>query len=222
MKKLLLSIFCFMMLIGNVFAVSSSDKKVDLADYETSNYLKILESEGIEKKFKEYKENDKQATIYMFRGSGCGYCKAFLEFLNSITDEYGEYFKVVGFEVWGDKKNSDLLDSISAFLNSPAGGVPYIIIGEEVFPGYAESYNDSIKAAIKKEYEADEKTNVFDNYNAAIDRAIKLENGNAPTIIFWNSVILAIGVIIVIYYVKNQNKKIFERLDELNKAIKKK
>ena len=45
-----------------------------------------------------YKENDKQAVIYMFRGQGCGYCRAFLSFLASIVDDYGEYFKLVSFD----------------------------------------------------------------------------------------------------------------------------
>ena len=52
-------------------------KKVDLrkATGISTNTLAKLNSE--------YTENDKQVTIYLFRGLGCTHCKDFLEFLNS-------------------------------------------------------------------------------------------------------------------------------------------
>ena len=216
MKKILVCLLCLMLFISNVHAVSATDKKFNISDYETMNFTEILESEGIEPVFKEYKESDDQTVIYLFRGNGCGYCRAFLTFLNSITDEYGKYFKVVGFEVWSNKDNSNLLDKVSAFLDSPAGGVPYIIIGEQVFPGYAESYDDAIKKAIMDEYEKDEKVNVFDEYNKAIDVAKKAANGNAPTIIFWHALFVLCATVVEIFYIKSQNKKIFNMLNELS------
>ena len=127
------------------------------------NLKQALEEEEIElsKGFETYKETDDQAIVYLFRGHGCGYCHAFLEFLNSIVEEYGKYFKVVSYEVWYDQENATLMDTVSKYLNNPAQGVPYIVIGDQVFAGYAESYDDQIKSAIKSLYD----TKVSDRYD---------------------------------------------------------
>jgi len=100
-----------------------------------------------------YKETDDQAIVYMFRGQGCSFCRAFLTYMNSISKEYGKYFKMVSFEVWNDSKNAELFEKVAKVTGEEAGGVPYIIIGEKVFGGYAESYNEDIKKAIMAQYE---------------------------------------------------------------------
>ena len=125
------------------------------AETKSLNLKEALQEEQIEldKAFETYKETDDQAIIYLFRGNGCGYCRAFLTFLNSIVGDYGKYFKVVSYEVWYNQDNSTLLDTVSAYLNNPAQGVPYIVIGDKVFAGYAESYNEEIKSAIKSLYD---------------------------------------------------------------------
>ena len=125
------------------------------AETKSLNLKEALQEEQIEldKAFETYKETDDQAIIYLFRGNGCGYCRAFLTFLNSIVGDYGKYFKVVSYEVWYNQDNSTLLDTVSAYLNNPAQGVPYIVIGDKVFAGYAESYDEEIKSAIKSLYD---------------------------------------------------------------------
>ena len=213
MKKLLLVILSAIMLIGRVNAVTADDEKINLSDYQTLNFKEILKEEDIKEDFKSYSENDKQITIYMFRGNGCGYCRNFLTFLNSITEEYGKYFKVVGFEVWSNEDNSKLLDKVSSFMGSEAGGVPYIIIGDKVFPGYAETYDTDIKNAIKELYDSEEKYDVFEEYNKAIDKAKKQASGNAGTIIFWNFVFIAAGVGIILYDNKKKYNKLLSKLE---------
>ena len=213
MKKLLLVILSAIMLIGRVNAVTADDEKINLSDYQTLNFKEILKEEDIKEDFKSYSENDKQITIYMFRGNGCGYCRNFLTFLNSITEEYGKYFKVVGFEVWSNEDNSKLLDKVSSFMGSEAGGVPYIIIGDKVFPGYAETYDTDIKNTIKELYDSEEKYDVFEEYNKAIDKAKKQASGNAGTIIFWNFVFIAAGVGIILYDNKKKYNKLLSKLE---------
>jgi len=213
MKKLLVVLFSVLLLTTRVYAVSADDTKIDLSKYQTSNFRDILKEEEIKEAFDNYSESDDQVTIYLFRGHGCGYCKAFLTFLNSITKEYGKYFKVVGFEVWSDKENSKLLNNISTFMGSPAEGVPYIIIGDQVFPGYAETYDENIKATIKAQYDSKEKYDVIEEYNKAIDKAVKAAKGNAPTIIFWNFVFTAVATCIIVYYNKKQYNEILSKLD---------
>ena len=135
------------------------------AEVKSLNLKEALQEEKIEldKAFDDYKENDDQAIVYLFRGNGCGYCRAFLTFLNSIVGDYGKYFKVVSYEVWYNEENAALLDTVSKYLNNPAQGVPYIVIGDKVFAGYAESYNEDIKSAIKTLYDTkkDDRYDVF-------------------------------------------------------------
>ena len=212
MKKALLVILSVLLLVGRVNAVTAEDTKIDLSHYKTSNFKEILKEEEIKEVFKEYSETDKQVTIYLFRGHGCGYCRNFLTFLNSITDEYGKYFKVVGFEVWQDQENSKLLDKISTFMGSAAGGVPYIIIGDRVFPGYSENYDEDIKKTLKEMYDSKEKHDVFD-YNSAIDKAVRAAKGNTGTIIFWNFIFLAAATGIILYDNKKKYNNLLEKLE---------
>ena len=77
-KKLILLLLVVSLLPFKVFAKSLVD------DYNTMNFKETLEAEGFTLENKDYKETDDQAIIYMFRGQGCTYCRAFLTFLNSI------------------------------------------------------------------------------------------------------------------------------------------
>ena len=138
MKKvflaILISVLCFI-----PFSVNAEEK-----EYKTLNLDEALKEEEIDHDFSNYKETDDQAIIYLFRGKGCAYCKKFLTYLNSIVDDYGKYFKVVSYEVWYDNDNAELMEKVCNLLGQKAEGVPYIVIGDKVFAGYAESYNDEI------------------------------------------------------------------------------
>ena len=128
-------------------------RKYDFERNKPLDFKESLAAEEIGLKYPDYQETDDQVTIYLFRGQGCHYCKDFLNFLNDNAQEYGKYFKLRSYEVWSDTFNDDLLDITSEFLNKPASGVPYIIIGNKVFPGYAPSYNEEILATIKDAYD---------------------------------------------------------------------
>ena len=154
MKKLIL---VFILVLGLALPLSAK------AATKSLNLKEALQEEQIELSdaFETYKETDDQAIIYLFRGNGCGYCRAFLTFLNNIVGEYGKYFKVISYEVWYDQENNALLESVSKYLENPAQGVPYIVIGDKVFAGYAESYDNDIKSTIKALYD----TNVSNRYD---------------------------------------------------------
>ena len=219
MKKFLLIIFSFLFLINpsQVLAVTASDETINLEKYETKNLKETLKVENIELKNTKYAEDEKQATIYLFRGDGCHYCQNFLNFLNSISEEYGKYFKLVSFEVWSSQANSELMDKISLFMGSQASGVPYIIIGDKVFPGYAEEYDDGIKSAIKSLYESDEKYDVFEKYNEAVKEAKKNASGDSGLIIFFNILVSAIAAFCVCMYTKKQNEKLLKKVENMLK-----
>lgn len=109
--------------------------------------------------------------VHIFKGDGCGYCAAALEFFESIEDEYGKYFDLVEHEVWYDEDNASLMTEVASYFEEEVNGVPYIIIGDKTFQGYTESYNEQIKNEIKSQYESG-------NFE---DIVSKIENGNTKS-----------------------------------------
>ena len=195
---------------------SISTFKVYADEYNTLNLVDTLKEEEIELKYSKYKETDKQITIYMFRGKGCGYCKAFLNFMNDIAEEYGKYFKLVTYEVWYDENNASLMTNVSNFLNKPASGVPYIIIGETVFSGYAKDYDENIKKAIMELYETDEsdRYDVFEEIEKENNKSEK-ENTN---IIVWNLLFITTATIIITANINSKFKKLEQSIETISKG----
>lgn len=158
MKKYLFLLLMTVSLLVVPFNVNADSKKTVLGnDYSTKNFVEALQEEEMDIPAG-YSENNDQATIYLFRGNGCSFCRAYLTFMTSIAEEYGKYFKIVSFEVWNDENNWNLLNQISYLKEGDiAQGVPYIIIGEKVFGGYASEYDEEIKKAIMDLYNTDKK-----------------------------------------------------------------
>ena len=213
-KKILVLLLVVALLPFKVFASG----KTLIEGYNSKNFVDTLKDEGMEIENKDYKEDDKQAIIYMFRGHGCGYCRAFLTFLNSISKEYGKYFKVVSFEVWNDAKNSELFNKVPLITNEPAGGVPYIVIGEKVFGGYAETYDEDIKKAIKAQYD-DPSYDVMDKLDERLNGGSS--NGDSTStiaVVFWNA-FFVVAATVAIIVVNNKNTQ--KVLDAMKKEEKK-
>ena len=199
------------------FVVNAASKKINLDDYKTLNLDQALEEENITKAYKNYKETDDQVTIYLFRGNGCGYCRAFLTFLNNSAEEYGKYFKVVSFETWYDEENYNLMNTLSTYMGSPASGVPFIIIGDQVYAGYSSEYDDSILSTIKSLYGEKEKFDVVEEYNKEANKAARSEKRATATPIIWNFVFTAIATACVMVYVNKSNKKLIAEIKKANK-----
>lgn len=207
MKKLFVLLLATIMIIPTCVNAKEEYKSLDLKE--------TLEEEGIDPEFKSYKETDDQVIIYMFRGKGCGYCRAFLTFLNSITEEYGKKFKLVSYETWYDSKNAELMDQVGTFLNQPAQGVPYIIIGDKVFAGYASSYDDQIKAKIDEEYaiKKNKRYDVLKEMDKGTD-SDKSSSTSSIAVIVWNACISAVAAIVVILFVNDRYVKVMEAINK--------
>ena len=192
--------------------------------YNTLNLDEALTEEEIEHDFSNYKENDDQITIYMFRGKGCGYCKKFLTYINSIVDDYGKYFKVQTYEVWYDKDNAELMKDVAEFLGEKAEGVPFIIIGDKTFNGYTESYNEDIKAAIKKLYDTKKKDryDVMNEYKngGSAPKVEKDYDGTFAGIVIFSIIFSSICALIVFLVNKSRISELEERVEKLEKAKK--
>lgn len=218
MKKKILTI---LITLGVVLLPLTTNASL-IDEYEHKNLKDTLAAESMELKNKDYKETDDQITIYMFRGQGCAFCRSFLEFINSISDEYGKYFKLVSFEVWENEKNSTLFDKVATATGEAAEGVPYIVIGETVYPGYVSDWNDAIKTTIKTEYDkkASDRVDILEkaeNYEA---EAIKAENAPYVKTIWWTFGFVVVATAAIITVNTIQNKKVLKELEELKKSNK--
>ena len=188
-------------------------------EVKSENLDEILTSKKITHDFSNYSENDDQAIVYLFYGQSCGYCQKFLEFLNSIIPEYGKYFKVVGYEVWSNSSNADLMDKAAKILDKSADGVPFIVIGDQVFTGYSSSYDEKIKSAIKSLYDTKK--------DARYDILKEIENGDSKkasgtsstAVIIWNFVFLAAATGIILVATNNQNKALTAKVENLEAQI---
>lgn len=227
-----------LILIIAMISLFPSFAKAEENSYHSKNLEEALIEEGIEHDLTGYTETEDQAIIYLFRGNGCGYCRSFLTFLNSIVPEYGKYFKVISYEVWQDTDNNLLLNGFSKTLKLEVEGVPFIIIGDQYFAGYANVYDDKIKKAIMDEYENKNKNNMIEEAmkNAGsegyINPTVEDENGenyNASrgsketdtSSILWNFIFITIGtgIILIVNYI--QNKRTEEKLNYIMAQLKK-
>ncbi len=207
-KFLLLTLIALLLLPVTTLAAENT--------YESKNLIETLEEEEIDLEYEDYEENNKQVTIYLFRGTGCAYCRSFLEFLNEISEEYGKYFKLKSYEVWTNTNNQELLENVSSFLGQSANGVPYIIIGEQVFAGYSEQYADSIKAAIKAEYSKTSKYDAIEEYEKAKAKEERESfYASGKFTVSCNFVIITIATLIVILFINYKMNVLISKVDEL-------
>lgn len=93
---------------------------------------------------------EKQITVYLFRGEGCHFCENAIEFLKSIMNNYS-YLEIKTYEVWKNQEDEELMHLVSQKLNIEIkNSVPLIIIGNN----YAKrGFADGMKEGIKKEIE---------------------------------------------------------------------
>ena len=100
-----------------------------------------------------------KVNIYFFWGDGCPHCEEQFAFLDSIESEYGDLYNLYTFETWQNEENAELLKTFSDAMEVESRGVPYTIIGEEVFTGFSESMESKFINAI-----VEEKDKSFDVY----------------------------------------------------------
>lgn len=193
--------------------------KASLIDeYEHKNLQETLEDEGITLINSNYKETEDQVIIYMFRGSGCGFCKSFLNFLNSISEEYGDKFKLVSFETWENEKNDELHELIRKTTGETDEGVPFIIIGETVFPGYISEWDESIIATINTEYEKSKtkRVDILEKAETYEEDLKKEQQAPYNRVIYWNLAFITMSTAAIITVNTMQNNKILNLLEKTN------
>ncbi len=140
--------------------------------------------------------------VYIFKREGCQYCANALTFFNSLLEdeEFKNYFNLVAKDVVKNKSDSELMEKVGESFGDEIKGVPYIVIGDQTFKGYASTYDDSIKEAIKTSYESDS----YKDYVAPfIEGNADDSNGAAITVIVL--LIAVAGVVFLVYMAKEDN-----------------
>lgn len=143
----------------------------------------------------EKEENKKEPIkIYEFYGDGCNFCASSFEYFTSLEDEYGDYFDLIKFEVWGSRENEALMNAVADGMGDNVSGVPYIIIGDYTLNGYSSSNNDDILNKIIEEYEK----NVDERDNRAANIIDNFEYKDNSVVVVTILVLVVIGVVVIV------------------------
>lgn len=163
-----------------------------------------------------YKESEDKVNVYVFRGSSCSYCFSSIVYFTTILEEYGKYFNLVTYEVWENKDNENLMNNVADVLGDEVTGVPYIVIGDTSFPGYAESMNSDIEKTIKDQYNSKEKYDVMEN----LDNPSETTSGGVGLVTL--TLFLVVALFVYVLIVNGKTKKEIKALKEEVKKIHKK
>lgn len=106
-------------------------------------------------------EQSREAKIYFFRGEGCSHCAEAEEWFKEIEEEYGSKFEIVDYETWYNEDNAELMQAAAEARGESADGVPYIIVGNKSWNGFADDYKQEILDQINAVYEQE----VADRYD---------------------------------------------------------
>jgi glutaredoxin len=87
---------------------------------------------------------------YLFYGEGCPHCAKEKAYLETMKDEYHN-LKINSFEIYYNQENVALFQKTAEALNIQAGGVPFLVIGDEPFVGYSATISPlQIESRIKE------------------------------------------------------------------------
>ena len=167
MKKIIsiiITIFALGLIVfGSTYFMKNDNKNFSTTG-ETNTVNEENEKEEDNNKIKEpeYDEKKEKVKLYMFWGDGCPHCEEAKEWFDEIEPSYGKYFEVIAYEIWNDEDNAYFMREVVSYLNEEVEGVPYIIIGDVTYKGFAEPYKEKILDTIFSEYEKDERIDVID------------------------------------------------------------
>lgn len=214
MKNKILFVLVVTLLLFPLMTFALPDK----GNYVSTSLKETLEDAGIELKNVDYEESDKQITVYLFRSSNCQYTKPLLEYFNSISDEYGEYFKLMAFDVAQNSDNMDLYREVVDFLGQEVKGVPFYVIGDKTYLGFSEEAKDEIGRTIKAEYDRFDRYDVFEAMAEQATRPEeKPEEKREFSLLFYVFIFIII-VVVTLLFINIKTGKLNKKLDLLKKG----
>ena len=88
-----------------------------------------------------------KVTLYLFHGNTCVHCKAAWEYLDTIKSDYPSV-DFVGYEIFEDTSNEELLTKVRKILGSDSRGVPFFVIGERYLTGFGDYRKEDVIDAL--------------------------------------------------------------------------
>ena len=144
--------------------------------------------------------NTNEVNVYFFRGQGCPHCEEAEEWFKSIEDEYGSKFKIVDYETWYNEDNKETFRKVLKARNEYVSdeeslGVPYIVVGNKSWNGFAEDYSAEILDTINSEFAKEEKDryDIMKYVDSTSNKKEDTSNNDAVALLLILVVVLGIG-----------------------------
>lgn len=197
MKKLRLLLILFAAVLLLPMTVSAVEGEEEVTATEETTTAEATDS--------------KEVNLYFFRGEGCPHCEEAEQWFESIEAEYGSYFKIVDYETWYNEENASLMEKVAKARGEEAEGVPYIIIGDKSWNGFADDYKDEILDQIKTVYAQDvndryDIMKYLDNPSSAKKTSTKKDSGANDAIVLLVILLVAGGLGFGIYKARETAK----------------
>ena len=150
-----------------------------------------------------YTESSDKVNVYIFRGNTCTHCLDAIIYFASIAKDYGKYFNIRTYETYTNKANANLMAQVSSIMGDNATGVPYIVIGDKSYIGFANSMADEILDQIKTEYAVTDKYDVMNHLDEAT-AAAKAKNDSVAVIVILVFIVIAGGIVLIVMISKSK------------------
>lgn len=184
MKKLMCFLLLFIVVLIlpiNVFAEGEDEGK-DSAEAEKAKPEEVL--------------------VYFFRGNGCPHCQEAEAWFEGLDKDVKKKFDIVDLETWENTDNAGIMTKVAEARgeSETATGVPYIIVGDKSWVGFAEDMTEEILNQIDKVYSQDAKDryDVFDLIKFTGERNIVDNDGDATEDKGSNDVLTLFVILIVV------------------------
>ncbi len=188
MKKFAMFLVLLLAVVVLPFNVLAEEATDDSANEE----VEVINEDGTESDSEESTEESNEVKIYFFRGEGCPHCADAEEWFESIEEEYGSKFEIIDYETWNNEDNAELMQKVADAREEEATGVPYIIIGNHSWNGFADDYTDEMLDAINSEYE----TPVAERYDIMKllpDEAAEEEKSSSSDVVSLILILIVVG-----------------------------
>ena len=174
-KRIILSLISVIIIILSVILYFMSSSMNQVKTHQEENKQNQISKntqtniEFLKMTEKDIKSSKNKVNVYVFWGDGCPHCKHLAQFFDSNKSELKDKMNLYTFEVWKDSTNLKFMKDFGKFLGETPQGVPYMIIGDKTFSGFAESdekTKDEIINLIKQGYQNSSKIDKYQEYKA--------------------------------------------------------
>lgn len=217
--------------------IASVFPKVANAEVAMTGYDDVIKEEietyGDDENYKEYvdklksadlsgyTESDDKVNVYIFRGKTCGYCLKAITYFAENASKYKDLINLKTYEVWENTDNSNLMNNVADALGKEVGGVPFIVIGDKSFDGFAESMDSEILETVNSLKENDDRYDVMDHLKESKNSKKGKYNNKKIFAILGVIVLGIVGATVAIKYSEKKQAEILKAEKEKEEEKKK-